>query len=67
MHQAVTLMRQTYFDSMCFWVVAWLLSCLYVRQVYANDLNPRSYHWLERNIALNRVCRMCPIHTTAAG
>lgn len=26
-------------------------------QVYANDLNPRSYHWLVNNIALNKVRR----------
>eukprot|EP00884_Botryococcus_braunii_P009386 jgi/Botrbrau1/18449/Bobra.0072s0032.2 len=24
-------------------------------RVYANDLNPRSYHWLQTNIALNKV------------
>ena len=30
-------------------------------QVYANDLNPRSYHWLVKNIALNKVSRY--LHT----
>lgn len=24
-------------------------------QVYANDLNPRSFHWLQKNITLNKV------------
>ena len=30
-------------------------------QVYANDLNPRSHHYLDVNVVLNKVCfsRLC--------
>ena len=30
-------------------------------QVYANDLNPRSHHYLDINVKLNKV-RSCPSH-----
>ena len=36
------------------------VSCM---QVYANDLNPRSHHYLEINIKLNRVCS-CLFHVS---
>ena len=33
-------------------ILIWFLLML---QVYANDLNPRSYHYLKENIKLNKV------------
>ena len=32
-----------------------LLSVVQCMQVYANDLNPRSYHYLDINVKLNKV------------
>ena len=29
-------------------------------QVFANDLNPSSYHWLQVNVKLNKV--ICSLH-----
>ena len=29
-------------------------------QVYANDLNPRSYHWLAVNMKLNKARNLAP-------
>ena len=35
-------------------------------QVYANDLNPRSHHYLDINVKLNKVClsSLCRYRTT---